>query len=538
MPADVSEQADDMARVALVDLESNVPNIGMMMCTPRFGMSVIASVLAAAGHRPTVLADCYLRGGVGPREILALAPAAVFFNGIGTSMHRVRQCALRLRAAQPGLPIVLGGEIATLVPSTGEDFADVIVVGEGDETALEVLEALLKQRTLSSVAGIRYREGGRWHETPPRPRIRPIRYRLNPDVYRGLRKIASRWLTRTTGMTYGGRLTYFPIQVSRGCTTSCSFCTWRTLFGGGGYVVRELEDVLGDIHRLRHGLQIKRLMVVDNLFGADRDKTLALAEGLLGRYPKPRDRPDLTVLMRADQIGDGGYSESEMALLRRAGVKDVILGLESVDDGALRRLKKGMSLDQYVEAIGILHRAGMRPSGSFGVGGGIDLPQDIRRIAPFSRALGLYRVHVYAFSLFPGTADAQQQQHLVIPGFDQRYANGHGVVIFPRRMLPTELQDEIFDAMNSFCSWLSEEGLFYKLSIRRIRRAMRPHWALLRRLEQQLIADGTYRDRNGYWQLDEDRLRERSAAAPGQRRASDMARARGAGLGQASAVKG
>ncbi len=507
-----------MTTVVLVDLESDLPNIGMQMCTPRFGMSVIASILAEAGHRTTVLADCYLGGRLGPRQILALAPAVVLFNGIKTSMHRVRACALALRAARPGLPIVLGGEEATLNPSAGDDFADVVVVGEGDEAVVEVLAALQGERAFSSIEGIRYRDSDAWHTTEPRHRVRPIRYRLDPDVYQGLRTIASQWLTRRTGMTYSGRLTYFPIQLSRGCTTSCSFCTWRSLFGGGGYVVREIEDVLSDIHRLRHDLQIQRLMVVDNLFGGDRDKTLALAERLVARYPRPSDRPDFTVLMRADQIGHGGYCEAEMALLRRAGVKDVFLGLESVNEDALRRLKKGMSMDQYVEAIGILRRVGMRPSGSFGVGGGLDEPQDIRRIAPFARALHLYRVHIYAYSLFPGVPAAVRNEHLIIPGVDQRYANGHGVVIFPRRMLPTQLQDEIFAAMDAFCSWVSEEGPFYKLSIRRIRHAMRPHRALLRRLEQGLIADGIYSERGGGWRLDEDRLRQQSASSPAKQR--------------------
>jgi anaerobic magnesium-protoporphyrin IX monomethyl ester cyclase len=301
-----------------------------------------------------------------------------------------------------------------------------------------------------------------------------------------------------------GRLFSFPIQTSRGCDRACSFCTWPTLFGGRGYVERPVEDVVDDIERAVRHAHLRNFMIVDNLFGKRREYALALAKALLARFPKRR--PSFIALMRADQIGPGGYSVADLALLRRAGFKDISLGLESVNPESLARHRKGVSLDRSLRAIAMLRAAGVRPCGSFGVGGGADTREDIARIATFARKVGLHRLHIYTFCVVPGSPAAQTDGHLLIPDVDERYQNGHAATILPRRMLPSELQEAALDAMERFYSWLDVEGFYYRRLIREIRTSLRPHLLRLQQLESSLVADGIYRRRGNDWCLDESRL--------------------------------
>ena len=491
-----------LERVVLVDLESEIPHLGKLMGMPRFGLSAIGSVLVAAGFEVHILADVYAP--VTADEILELAPDAVLWNGIDATLPRVRALAqaVRARAARP--LFVLGGEAATLRPGEGLDFADVVVLHEGDETILRLLSAVRADADLTTVPGIRFRRDGQEVRTPACARQCQIGYRLDPSLYRGLAEAGRTTSARRLAM-WQGRLFTFPIQTSRGCDRACSFCTWPTLFGGKGYVERPVENVVDDVERAVRHAHLRNFMIVDNLFGRRREYALALARALIARFP--RRRPSFIALMRADQFGPGGYAIDDIKLLRRAGFKDISLGLESVNPESLLRHRKGVSLNRYVQAIEMLHAGGVRPCGTFGVGGGEDTLADIDRIVAFARAVRLHRLHVYTYCVVPGAPAARTDGHLVIPNIEGRFQNGHAASILPRRMLPSELQAAALAAMERFYSWLHVEGFLYRRQIRAIRDALAPHLRHLRKLEQTFIANGTYTRIKGRWVLDEGRLR-------------------------------
>jgi anaerobic magnesium-protoporphyrin IX monomethyl ester cyclase len=488
-------------RIVLVDLESELPHLGKLMGMPRFGLSVIGSVLAAAGYQVHTLADVYAP--VTAEEILALAPDAVLWNGIDITLPRVRALAQAVRAKARRALFVLGGEVATLRPGVGLDFADVVVLHEGDKTILRLLQTAKADGDLASVPGILFCRDGKPVRTTPYGRQCCIDYRLDPSLYRGLDQVGRRTRPRRFAM-WQGHLFTFPIQTSRGCDRACGFCTWPTLFGGKGYLERPVDDVVDDVERAVRHANLRNFMIVDNLFGRRREYALSLARALIERFP--RRRPSFLALMRADQFGAGGYSLADVRLLRAAGFKDISLGLESVNPESLRRHRKGVSLNRYVQAIEMLHAAGVRPCGTFGVGGGEDTLADIDRIVDFAREMRLHRLHVYTYCLVPGAPAMERDGHLVIPAVEGKYLHGHAAIILPRRMLPSELQEAALSAMDRFYAWTTLEGFLYKKQIRAIRKSLAPHLARLRQLERALIARGTYVRKHGNWMLDEEKL--------------------------------
>lgn len=491
----------NLERVVLVDLESELPHLGKLMGMPRFGLSVIGSVLVRAGYQVHILADVY--GPVTAEEILALAPDAVLWNGIDATLPRVRELALEVRRRAPQALFVLGGEAATLCPGTGLDFADVAVLHEGDETIVRLLDVVKVDGDLAAVPGILFCRDGNLVRTKPNGRQCRIDYQLDPSLYRGLAELGQTTNARRFAM-WQGRLFTFPIQTSRGCDRACGFCTWPALFGGKGYLERPVADVVDDVERLVRYAHLRNFMIVDNLFGRRREYALSLARALIERFP--RRRPSFIALMRADQFGGNGYSVEDVRLLRQAGFKDISLGLESVNPESLLRHRKGVSLNRYVQAIEMLHAAGVRPCGTFGVGGGEDTLADIDRIVDFAREMRLYRLHVYTYCLVPGAPSMERDGHLVISGVEGKYLHGHAALILPRRMLPSTLQEAALSAMDRFYSWTKLEGFIYRKQIRAIRKSLAPHLARLRQMEQAFIAGGTYVRKGGDWVLDEERL--------------------------------
>ncbi|MEM3101461.1 MAG: radical SAM protein [Candidatus Nitrosotenuis sp.] len=115
------------------------------------------------------------------------------------------------------VPIVWGGVHVTLMPeqSIENPYVDIIVIGEGDYTFAELVEAIAKGESLKTIKGIYYKENGRIIKNPERPFIKnldelpELPYELvNIDAYSSL-KIEGRSLDFVT---------------SRGCSFRCSFC--------------------------------------------------------------------------------------------------------------------------------------------------------------------------------------------------------------------------------------------------------------------------------------------------------------------------
>src|SRR4029450_13403705 len=146
--------------------------------TPPLSVAYLAGSLTAAGHEAPVIDS--VGGGRGPihpgyrdgivinglsvPEIVARIRADTGFVGISCLFSHewpvVRQLIAGISRRFPGIPVVLGGEHATAVPEVCLEEAPELhacALGEGEETVVELVEALTQRRALEGVAGIVYR---------------------------------------------------------------------------------------------------------------------------------------------------------------------------------------------------------------------------------------------------------------------------------------------------------------------------------------------------------------------------------------------
>jgi len=120
---------------------------------------------------------------------------------------------------------ILGGPHASFLPiDTLRECPelDAVCIGEGEETIVDLVEALSKRRDLSSVKGVAYRSRGKIRMNQARPFIEdldsipfPARHLLPMDKYTVL----------------GKRTIICHIMSSRGCPFRCIFCSSSLFFG-------------------------------------------------------------------------------------------------------------------------------------------------------------------------------------------------------------------------------------------------------------------------------------------------------------------
>ena len=495
-----------MDKIVLIELSPSVPNLGKFIVMPRYGMLTIASILSdRTDYDVSLLFQPYV-GAIDIESIAQEEPKYVMVNGLTTTALENEMFIARLRERLAGaVPVIAGGEHATMFPDEAKRYADYILAYEGDDSTIQLLSALeekdpvSRDSMLSQVPGLHYRDlKGDWRFNHQPVRIGQIDYRYDFSVVPGAESAGRRF-----------RTAHIPIQTSRGCKFSCSFCTWISLYGKSGYCVRPVEDVLHDIVHTIEYTGVRNFVVCDNLFGGDVSFTEELMHRILRTFEDRKEKPVMTVLCRADQFtgGPGTIPEKTVKLMARAGVANVCLGLESISTRSLVQMRKRTDLQKYYVAVENLRRNGLEVPATFVAGFDGDSYEDVVNIAEFGERVGLFNIQVYARSIAPGTVDDMLSEGRNIPGGHNKYRNGHSVNILPSRMLPSDLQRAVFEAPFRFHRG---DGLKDRLAMRAFQmiwNGLEPHYAGLRMLEKEfLVPEGIYRYSGSGYVLNEKAL--------------------------------
>jgi radical SAM superfamily enzyme YgiQ (UPF0313 family) len=473
-------------KIFLVEISPSVPSLGKSITMPRSGLLTIASILAEkSNHDVTLLFEPYV-GTIDLDRIESAHPHYVLLNGLTTTAIENELLVFRLKKIMGGaFSVIIGGECATMLPEYAKRYADYVVLYEGDKTVISLLSALeendqAKRRAkLSGIPGIMYKNSaGVWVSNKEPQRVKEIDYRYDFQIMPGSRNAASRF-----------RLTQMPLQTSRGCRYNCTFCSWISLFGGVGYYVRPIEDVIHDIEHTVEYTGIRNFMVVDNLFAGDQLYTEELLRRILAYFGHYTRKPQFTVLCRADQFSGNGKSLPDrfLRLMRKAGVTHVSVGFESVNEDTLKRMRKPSCTSAYKRAVQRMHRFGFNIAATFVTGYGYDTYQDVFNIAHFAKSVGCFTIQIYCHAITPGTLDARRNPYLKIPGIPLRFANGHSVVTFPRQMLPSTLQKAVFEAAMAFYKSREPQKRLVGRIYRQIWKGIKPYYETLRRIETDIL---------------------------------------------------
>jgi radical SAM superfamily enzyme YgiQ (UPF0313 family) len=276
-------------------------------------------------------------------------PGVVGISALAT----VRGMALRLAelAHHQGAAVVLGGADPTGRPESyllhqagGRWPVDVVVVGEGEQTLLDLLPLFRHGRppaeALAQVPGLAYRGAAREvvRTAPRAPRQDldalplPARDLLDMERYR------QAWRER-----HG----YFSLSLiaTRGCPYACSWCQ-KSVFGRS-FRPRSPEAVAGEMREIKERYRPDRLRIVDDVMGIDREWVRAWHDAVLDHGAVI----PFECLSRVDLV-----DEELVRLLREAGCRRIAFGAESGSQRVLDAMSKGTRVEQ-IRRTAVLCRA-------------------------------------------------------------------------------------------------------------------------------------------------------------------------------------
>ncbi|HKE17382.1 MAG TPA: radical SAM protein [Kofleriaceae bacterium] len=417
-------------RIKLLELRSERIDFLKHAILPWHGTVLIASLLAQEGYEVEALVE-----GVSSFDEDDLADCdALLVHLTAGNIERTARAVKRV-VARRDIPVIGGGGLGKVVPSAVAPACDVVVRGEGEDTVVELLEAMGRRGDIRAVAGLSFWHGGRLHHTAPRAFTRRLDVPSRMDIIRGYRPMG------VVEQAWRRRYFYMTVEASRGCPFACKFCITPDLYGS--YRAAAVDRVIGDLRdRLRYS---RRVWFVDNLFAVKRDFTVALLTRMIDE--RLGERGNYTCFLRVENARD----EELLPLLRRAGFTNIYVGFESLSASTQGEWNKSFRLREMADCVETYHRHGLRVQGSFIFGSDDQDPGDIEVTLRWAMDNDVDYVSFYV--LIP-TQMAENacipRRRMLAPSWD--YVNGNYVTHFPLRMPPSVLQRDVREALFRFYS--------------------------------------------------------------------------------------
>ncbi|HWE36252.1 MAG TPA: radical SAM protein [Isosphaeraceae bacterium] len=316
------------------------------------GLLMVGGPLIDAGHRVELLdAECRRLGPAAiAREVRRRGPDVVMTGHAGsTPAHPACTRMLRaIKASCPGVVTVYGGVYPTYHAArilAEEPAVDVVVRGEGEATAVDLLRALDAggpgaSGYLAGVPGLAYRAGGEVVQTDARPPLPDL------DRWRVGWELIGRWDDyRCFGL---GRAAI--VQFSRGCPHRCTYC------GQHGFWVkwrhRDPARLADEVEWLHRAHRVGFVTLADENPTTLPDRWRAFLEEVAARRLPVRF---FATIRATDIVRDRDI----LPLYRAAGILYVLMGIDSTSDEVLRQVAKGSTAREDVLACRLLKEHGI-----------------------------------------------------------------------------------------------------------------------------------------------------------------------------------
>jgi len=293
--------------------------------------------------------------GLAPKDILDRIDSQTSILGFSCMFScqwpSTYQLIKEVRQSFPGRPIIVGGEHVTSLPEftlSNYPEVDICVLGEGEETILELIQKLSHGESLEAVAGIAYRNKNSVQRNPSRRRIRnidgihlpawdliPLHNYLNNELGYGVNRGRS-----------------MPMLATRGCPFECTFCSSPTMWTTK-WLARNPKKLLEEIK-----LYVGKYRVANIDF---YDLTTVIKKEWIIEFCQEIVKNNMNFTW---QLPSGTRSEaldSEVThWMYQTGCRNITYAPESGSPAVLRRIKKKVHLDKMKDSMRNAHKNGMK----------------------------------------------------------------------------------------------------------------------------------------------------------------------------------
>ena len=325
-------------------------------------------------------------------------PDVIGISSMTITYSKAMELAKRIKQ-ELDVPCLIGGAHISTLPSSLSDDFDFGIVGEGEQTMLELIQLYEKygefqKEKLKEIKGLAYHNNGKVNLTEKRDLILPLdkipipdmRF-LNPLYFSDKRIFFTDRIGRAAN-----------VLTARGCPYRCVFCSTSVLWQKVRY--HSVEHICGEVNELIDKYKVNAIQIWDDIFTINKKRLRDIAEAF--KKEGINEKVEFSCQPRVNLIDD------EMCeILKEIGIVSVGFGFESGSDKILNYLKAGSAtVEQAKSAVKICKKHGLKVFGSFMFGSPGETLDDIRQtldLIDFIGDNGVDLIWAFISTPFPAT---------------------------------------------------------------------------------------------------------------------------------------
>ena len=374
-------------------------------CFPE-GLGILASCLKNAGHEVEALdinAHRYSK-----EEVFEIIKKSEFdlvgMGGLITVYGYMIWFSEICKELHPDKPVILGGNAVTPIPHLilKHTKADIACRGEGEETIVDVANALKKKESLKGIPGIWYKEkDGSVVENPYRTAIKdldsipwadhnifPTEIYVNNAVGASNRR---KWINGASDDTEDIEKSFI-VRVSRGCPYKCTFCYHD--FIGEKFRMRSPEKIVEEIEFIMKKYGVTNFGLGDDLATANRSKFAEICRLSADK----KLNYTFGTAVRANLV-----NENFLITLKESGCTAIFMGIESASPKILEIMNKQVTIEQQRNAVKLVKKHFGVINASFIIGYPGETYETVQETIDFCKEMDVRPEVIFYATPYPGT---------------------------------------------------------------------------------------------------------------------------------------
>ncbi len=358
---------------------------------PPLGLAYLAAVLKQYNYDVLIydadLEDSDYRGLIS--KLKKKQPEIIGITSTSFTFLQAKNTARIAKKILPESKIIVGGPHVSIYPKevlSNKEF-DIAVLGEGEQTIIELIEKIEANQDLKDIKGIAYRKDKMVLQNEARPLIQnldnlpfPARSLLKNEKY---------------FYPFGKRNPFTTVITSRGCPYNCTFCLRASgIHFGKQYRTRSPLNVIKELEEIVNNYKIREIFFYDDVFTLNQARIQELCKAII----KHRIDISWNCRTRVDVI-----TPKLLKIMKRAGCERIHYGVESGDPLILKKLRKHISISQIEKAFSWTKENEIESFAYIMLGAPGETPNSIRKTMQLLKKIKSDYVGFFITTLFPGT---------------------------------------------------------------------------------------------------------------------------------------
>ena len=262
--------------------------------------------------------------------------AVAIYTNLMTKINVIKLVKLLKMDSKYGFPkIILGGPDITYncenYLNTGADF---LIIGEGEQTTLELYHAIVNNSDYQNIPGIAFLDNGNLKKTAPRTKIKDLSELPLPNRSAiPINKYLDTW------KTYHGKSS-MTVSTQRGCPYTCKWCS--TAVYGQSYRRRPAHMVAAELRILKDTYKPDSIWFVDDVFTVSHKWIKSFHDEVI----KQNAMIPFECITRAERLND-----EVLQLLKEAGCFRIWIGAESGSQKVIDAMDRRVDVNVVKSAI-------------------------------------------------------------------------------------------------------------------------------------------------------------------------------------------